>query len=205
MSSILFSFMYWGVQQMNLKHLFYLLILLTSIIKRVEQLRASQIEHTSEHLTAPVYPGFKASQYNIHWHESWRKDVMGSLSLTLWEGMYCKTLTPLASNRLSIDMQIREELVCGLLIQSLNISSEKKNSKTAPLIFLPTDAQKPKWMRFHSAALKANEAIAEKLCIGPESWKILIQISNSKCWGRLISRSGLTHGGRVKKNQFLHS
>lgn len=66
MSSILFSFMYWGAQQMNLEHLFYLLILLTSIIKRVEQLRASQIEHTSEHLTAPVYPGFKALQYNIH-------------------------------------------------------------------------------------------------------------------------------------------
>lgn len=126
MSSILFSFMYWGVQQMNLKHLFYLLILLTSIIKRVEQLWASQIEHTSEHLTALAYPGFKASQYNIHWHESWRKDVMGSLRVTLWEGMYCKTLTPLASNRLSIDMQIREELVCGLLVQSLNISSEKK-------------------------------------------------------------------------------
>lgn len=41
----------------------------------------------------------------------------------------------------------------------------KKNSMTAPLTFLPTDAQKPKWMRFHSAALKANEAIAQKLCI----------------------------------------
>lgn len=38
MSSFLFSFMYWGVQQMNLEHLFYLLILLTSVIKRVEQL-----------------------------------------------------------------------------------------------------------------------------------------------------------------------
>jgi len=41
--------------------------------------------------------------------------------------MYCETLTPLASNRLSIDMQIREELACGLLIQSLNTSPEKKN------------------------------------------------------------------------------
>lgn len=82
--------------------------------------------------------------------------------------MYCKTLTPLASNRLSIDMQIREELVCGLLIQSLSISSEK-NSRITHLIFLPTDVQKPKWMLFHSAALKANEAIAEKLCIEPES------------------------------------
>lgn len=42
--------------------------------------------------------------------------------------MYCETLTPLASNRLSIDMQIREELVCGLLIQSLNIRSGKKKN-----------------------------------------------------------------------------
>lgn len=200
MSSFLFSFMYWGVQQMNLEHLFYLLILLTSVIKRVEQLWASQIEHTSEHLTAPVYPGFKASQYNIHWHESWRKDVMASLSVMLWEGMYCETLTPLASNRLSIDMQIREKLVCGLLIQSLNISSEKKKmSKASPLIFLSTDAQNPKWMHFHSTALKANEATAEKSCVGPKSWKILIQISNTKCWGRLISRNGLNHkGGRAR-------
>lgn len=158
MSSILFSFMYWGAQQMNLEHLFYLLILLTSIIKRVEQLRASQIEHTSEHLTAPVYPGFKASQYNIHWHESWRKDVMGSLSVTLREGMYCETLTPLASNRLSIDMQMGEKLVCGLLMQSLNISSGgKKNTKASPCIFLTTGAWKPKWMDFLSIALKANE------------------------------------------------
>lgn len=45
----------------------------------------------------------------------------------------------------------------------------RKKNKTAPLIFLPTDVQKQKWMHFHSAALKANEAIAEKLCIGPES------------------------------------
>lgn len=52
---------------------------------------------------------------------------MGSLRVMLWEGMYCETLTPLASNGLSIDMQIRDEIVCGLLIQSLNISLEKKN------------------------------------------------------------------------------
>lgn len=51
---------------------------------------------------------------------------MGSLSVMLREGMYSKTLTPLASNRLSIDMQIGEELVCGLLIQSLNIGSGER-------------------------------------------------------------------------------
>lgn len=48
--------------------------------------------------------------------------------------------------------------------------------------------------------MKANEATAEKSCVGPESKKNLIQISNTKCWGRLISRNGLTHGGGVKKN-----
>lgn len=205
MSSILFSFPYWGVQQMNLKRLFYLLILLTSVIKRVEQLQASQIEHTSEHLTAPVYPGFKASQYNIHWHESWRKDVMGSLSVMLWEGMYCETLTPLASNRPCIDMQIREELVCGLLIRLLNISSGKKISKAPSFIFLTIDAQNPKWMYFHSTALKVNEITAGKLCAWPEICKILIQISTTKCWGRLISRSGLNHRGENEEKQFLHS
>lgn len=51
---------------------------------------------------------------------------MGSLSVMLREGMYSETLTPLASNRLSIDMQIAEELVCGLLIQSLNIGSGER-------------------------------------------------------------------------------
>lgn len=45
----------------------------------------------------------------------------------------------------------------------------KKNSRITPLIFLPTDVQNPIWMCFHSAALKVNEAIAEKLCIGPKS------------------------------------
>lgn len=66
---------------------------------------------------------------------------MGSLSITLREGMYCETLTPLASNRLSIDMQMGEKLVCGLLMQSLNISSGgKKNTKASPCIFLTTGA-----------------------------------------------------------------
>lgn len=51
---------------------------------------------------------------------------MGSLSVMLREGMYSETLTPLASNRLSIDMQIGEELVCGLLMQSLNIGSGER-------------------------------------------------------------------------------
>lgn len=38
--------------------------------------------------------------------------------------MYCETLNPLASNRLSIDMKIREELVCGL-----KTSTKKKKER----------------------------------------------------------------------------
>lgn len=41
----------------------------------------------------------------------------------------------------------------------------RKKTVRLLLLFLPIDAQKPKWMHLHSAALKANEAIAEKLCI----------------------------------------